>query len=46
MDNLFNYCVTDKGLERGLFQAIAYNNKDVFVQKIYSWSDENEHDRK
>lgn len=40
MDNIFFYCITDRGLERGMFQAIAYDTKDVFVQKIYSWADE------
>jgi len=40
MDNIFFHCITERGLEKGMFQAIVYSNDDVFVQKIYSWSDE------
>lgn len=40
MDNIFFYCITHRGLEKGMFQAIVYSEKEVFVQKIYSWSDE------
>jgi len=40
MDNIFFYSITDRGLEKGMFQAIAYSKNDIFVQKIYSWSDE------
>jgi len=39
MDNIFFNCITDRGIEKGMWQAIAYSKKDVFVQKIYSWSD-------
>jgi len=41
MDNIFFHCITDRGLEKGMFQAIVYSKDEVFVQKIYSWSDEN-----
>ncbi len=40
MDNIFFYCITDRGIEKGMFQAMEYGNGEVFVQKIYSWSDE------
>jgi len=40
MDNIFFHCITDRGIEKGMWQAIAYSKKEVFVQKIYSWSDE------
>ena len=40
MDNIFFNCITDRGLEKGMFQCIVYGKNDVFVQKIYSWSDE------
>jgi len=39
MDNIFFSCITERGLEKGMFQAIVYDNDDVFVQKIYSWCD-------
>lgn len=39
MDNLHYSCITDRGLERGLFLAIVYSEGDVHVEKIYSWSD-------
>lgn len=29
MDNIFFYCITDRGLEKGMFQAIAYRKNDL-----------------
>jgi hypothetical protein len=40
LDNIFFYCITDRGIEKGMFQAMEYGDGEVFVQKIYSWSDE------
>jgi len=39
MDNIFFHCITEKGIEKGMWQAITYSKDEVFVQKIYSWSD-------
>ena len=39
MDNIFFNCITDKGLEKGMFLCIVYSKNEVYVEKIYSWSD-------
>jgi len=40
LDNIFFNCITERGLEKGMWHAMEYGDGEVFVQKIYSWSDD------